>query len=400
MSTYKRNKPLFRKKNQPNSFVRTLLLIILLIALVAVGFMLGEPLLGLFEPKTPPVVSGTPDNEVTQTSEPDVTTTPTTTEEEVTTTVPPEPQAPENGMLRLSFVGSADLRKSLDEAISYAMDNNYQSILVELVADGGTIYFATSNKLANSAEAVVLGALPLAEIYTAITDAGLVPYAEISALTDHIVSWVDRSVCYLFADGSSKWLDNSVSKGGKPWISAFSQNARAYISSFVTEISDAGFAGIIASDIEFPPFRSSDLNYIGASVKASDRYIALAEFAGSMNEALGYAKNFAISVDAKDIILGEAEVLTDTSLLTSKTIYVRYNSNEIGDKIVRDDGTAVSFAGLSEYHKIKTVFNLVKTALKDKDVVILPAIESGEPESLIQALVELGFEQEDILSAR
>ena len=119
-----------------------------------------------------------------------------------------------------------------------------------------------------------------------------------------------------------------------------------------------------------------------------------------MNEALGYAKNFAISVDAKDIILGEAEVLTDTSLLTSKTIYVRYNSNEIGDKIVRDDGTAVSFAGLSEYHKIKTVFNLVKTALKDKDVVILPAIESGEPESLIQALVELGFEQEDILSAR
>ena len=125
------------------------MLIILLIALVAVGFMLGEPLLGLFEPKTPPVVSGTPDNEVTQTSEPDVTTTPTTTEEEVTTTVPPEPQAPENGMLRLSFVGSADLRKSLDAAISYAMDNNYQSILVELVADGGTIYFATSNKLAS-----------------------------------------------------------------------------------------------------------------------------------------------------------------------------------------------------------------------------------------------------------
>ena len=195
MSTYKRNKPLFRKKNQPNSFVRTLLLIILLIALVAVGFMLGEPLLGLFEPKTPPVVSGTPDNEVTQTSEPDVTTTPTTTEEEVTTTVPPEPQAPENGMLRLSFVGSADLRKSLDEAISYAMDNNYQSILVELVADGGTIYFATSNKLANSAEAVVLGALPLAEIYTAITDAGLVPYAEISASLIVPIQSTFLSVC-------------------------------------------------------------------------------------------------------------------------------------------------------------------------------------------------------------
>lgn len=399
MSTHKRNKPLFRKKNQPNPVVKTLLLIILLIALVAVGFMLGEPLLGLFEREAPLVVNNDPEEEITDISETETTTTPITTEEEVTT-APPEPEVPKNGMLRLSFVGSEDFSNSLDEAILYALENNYQSILVELVADGGTVYFTTENKLALSAEAVASGALSLSDIYIKITDAGLVPYAEISALTDHIASWLDRSICYLFEDSSSKWLDNSASKGGKPWISAFSQSARDYIAAFVTEISNAGFAGVVASDVVFPPFRSTDLNYIGASVKSSDRYIALAEFAGSMNEALGAAKSFAIAVDAKDIILGKAEVLTDTSLLTSKTIYVHFNSAEIGEKLVRDDGTAVSFAGLSDYHKIKTVFNLVRSALSDKDIVIVPSIESSQPESLIAALVELGYEQDSILVER
>lgn len=400
MSTHKRNKPLFRKKNQMNPVIKTILLIILLIALVAVGFMLGEPLLSLIEPKDPPVINETPDNAVTDANESEITTTPATTEEQVTTTAPPEPEKAKNGILALSFVGSDNFEKTLDEAIAYALDNNYNGIMTELVANGGTVYFATANELANSAEAVALGALPLEVIYTKVSDAGLVPYAEVSALSDHIASWMDRSLCYLFEDGSSKWLDNSVSKGGKPWISAFSQNARKYISSFVTEISEAGFAGVVASDVIFPPFRNTDLNYIGNAVKSSDRYIALVEFTGSMNEALGAAKSFSIAVDAKDVILGEAEILTDTSILTTKTVYVYYDSLDIGEKLVRDDGTAVSFAGLSEYHKVKTVFNLVKEALGDKDVLILPAIKSDDPESLIQALVEIGFKQDDILTER
>ncbi len=400
MSTRRKNQPLFRKKNQPGPVLKTLLLILLLIALVVVGFLLGEPLLNLFEGGKTPTVNPSPEPEVTDPAETEITTTPTTTEEEVTTTLPPEPEVPQNGMLRLSFVQSNDFAATLNNAISYACDNGYQSILVELVADGGMVYFTTANELAINCEAVASGALSLNEIYSAITQAGLTPYAEISALTDHIVSWVDRSICYLFEDSTSKWLDNSAAKGGKPWISPFSQSAKDYIGSFVTEISNAGFAGVIANDVIFPPFRNSDLNYIGPSVKSPQRYTALAEFANSVHQTLGSAKSFAIMVDAKSIINGSAEVLADTSLLTSKTVYVYFNSSEIGDKIVRGDGTAVSFAGLSDYHKVKTVFKHVNEALKDKDVVIIPAIESAEPERLIIALTEMGYDQSDILVSK
>ncbi|MBQ8622999.1 MAG: hypothetical protein IJ424_01255 [Oscillospiraceae bacterium] len=397
MSARKKNQPLFRKKNQPGPVLKGFLLILLLIALVVIGFLLGEPLLSLFEGGKTPAVTPSPEPEVTDPIETEATTPPTTTEEEVTTTLPPEPEAPKNGMLRLSFEGSDDFSKSLNDAIAYALENNYQSISVELVANGGVIYFTTSNELAINCEAVAAGALSLNEIYSAIAQAGIIPYAEISALTDHIVSWVDKSICYLFEDSTSKWLDNSAAKGGKPWISAFSQSAKNYIGSFVTEISNAGFAGVIANDVIFPPFRNSDLNYIGDSVKSADRYTALAEFANSMHQALGSAKSFAVMVNAEDIIAQNAEVLNDTSLLTSKTVYVYFNSAELGDKIVRGDGTAVSFAGLSDYHKVKTVFKLVNEALKDKDVVIIPAIESAEPESLITALTEMGYNQQDVL---
>lgn len=401
MSTRKnsRKKPLFRKKNQLSPVLKTLLLIILIIALVFVGFLLGEPLLALLEGNTnvnndPPSVTDPSDVSGSEAT----TTTPATTEQEDTTvTDPPEPEVIPNGMLRVSFVNSEDYAKTLDDAIAFALENNYTAICVELVANGGMVYYSTANELAQSAEAVAQNALSLSEIYSKISSSGLVPYAEISALSDHIASWIDRSICYLFADGSSKWLDNSVSKGGKPWISAFSLSAREYINSFVGEISDSGFGGVIANDLIFPPFRSTDLEYIGATVKDANRYMALCEFANSMYTTLGAAKSFAVSVDAKDIIAGDCEVLSDPELLNSKTVYVRFNSSNIGDKIVRNDGTAVSFSGLSEYHKIKTVFRLVEQKLEGDGLIIIPVIESDDFDaSLVDALVESGYSCEDI----
>ncbi len=395
MSTRRKNQPLFKKKNQAGPFLKTLLLILLLIALVVVGFLLGEPLLSLFEGEKTPAVTPSPEQETTTPTEPEVTTTPTVSQPPVTTTAPPEPEIIKNGMLSFSFANSTDYRADLNSAISRAIDNNYQSLLIELVGDGGVVYFTTQNKLADTSNAIAEGALSLNEICSAINEAGLIPYAEISALTDHIASWVDRSICYLFEDGTSKWLDNSAAKGGKPWISPFSDSAKEYISSFIAEISDAGFAGVVAGDIIFPPFRNTDLNYIGSSVKSADRYTALAEFANSMHQTLGSAKSFAIAVSAREIISGNAEVLTDPSLLNSKTVYIVLDFVEIGDKIIRKDGTAVSFAGLSNYHKTKTVFKHINEALKDSDLVILPYVCQND-EQIIKALCELGYERSDI----
>ena len=136
MSTRRKNQPLFKKKNQAGPVAKTLLLILLLIVLVVIGFLLGEPLLSLFEGEETPAVNPSHEQETTTPTEPEVTTTPTVIKEKVTTTAPPEPEIIKNGMLRISFANSTDFESDLDSAISYASDNNYQSLLIELVGEG------------------------------------------------------------------------------------------------------------------------------------------------------------------------------------------------------------------------------------------------------------------------
>ena len=196
-------------------------------------------------------------------------------------------------------------------------------------------------------------------------------------------------MCYLFENSTSTWLDNSVSAGGKSWITPFSDSSKEYISGFVSEISDAGFAGIIAGELIFPPFRRSDLEYVGASVQSPTRYTALAEFSNSIQATLGEAKSYAIEVDALDILRGNDEVLNDPSLLNCNTVYVRYSSSEIGVRVEITDETEISYEGLSENDKLKAVFKNVSEAFADSGKTVIPAVEE---QSQADLLVSMGYD--------
>lgn len=393
-------KPLFKKKSGIPSAVKN---VVLVIVLICVGFLIGKLGVGLLaEPdvvadtKTPIEKEPTVTTSQTQKTSESVTTTPDDPEfEDTKATTPPEIEY--NGILSVSFIGSEDHEKTLAEAIGYAKNNNYVGICVELLSNGGTLYYSTENEKAINAGTVFDNALSLSEIADAITSEELLAYAKVSLLSDHIVSWYDKSCAYMFEDSSSRWLDNKASKGGRPWISPFSESSKEYIGSILKEISNADFAGVIATDIEFPPFRNSDLNYIGDIVKTSERYMALCDFTNSVRDAFGLAKSFGISVSAKDVILGEAEILTEPMALSTKTVYIRYDSEEIGEKLMKEDSTAISFAGLSEYHKIKSVFKNVQSALSQYDIEIIPEIVSDSPDELLNALSELGFERSKIV---
>lgn len=325
---------------------------------------------------------------------------PTTTPDEVATQPPvtTEPIVIKNGILYVSFADGEDYLVQLERAIEKAVSQNCKGICLDIVAEGGKVMYNTQNKTAIKSEAVSETPIDLSACVSLITDAELLPYARISALSDHIASWFDRSLCYLFEDGSSKWLDNSLANGGKPWISPFSDSAKEYISSFVTEISDAGFAGIIAGEFNFPPFRNKDLGYIGEIVKNPDRYEALIGFSNHLGDTLGSAKLYAVEVNAEDILSGECELLSDTSLLNSKTIYVKYDSSIIGDRIEKADGSVVSFEGLTEDCKIAQVYRLVNTALAESGLKIVASVKSDLPISeIFSALESIGYDVDNII---
>lgn len=394
----KKSKPMFKKKRSPARTALNVILIVLLLSGIAfLGYSVGKPIMEFLDGReNRPANSPTDDSDV-----PEPGTTPTVaTEDEITTPVTTEPDPvpepdPGNRILYVTVPAIGSFENYLDQRIEYASQNGYYGIALELLADGGNVLYNTVNERSISAGAVSLNALPdLSAAAQKISDAGLLPYARISLLTDHKLSLIDKEVCYLFEDSTSSWYDDSPSNGGKPWISAFSPSAREYISSLVNEISDAGFAGIISGDIVFPPFRNSDLNYVGAIVKATDRYKALADFSNTVQDALGGAKSYAIEVNAKDIVAGTCEVLRDPAILHCQAIYVRYDSLDIGMRIVRADGTEVSYAGLSETDKLSVVFRSVSEALSGSDIKIIPAVSD---ESLIPRLVELGYDERLIL---
>lgn len=394
-----RNKPMFKKKRTPaKTAFNVALLTAVLLLIVFLGYSVGKGVADFMKNRPDaPVEPVDPAPEVNSPDEPDE---PSSTVEPITTTAPdpepdPVPAVQKKLILYVNMPENGSFDDYLNERITYAQENNYAGVCVELVADGGRICYASANEKAVAAGAVAESGLSdPSQAAKKISDSGLTPYARVSLLTDHVVSWFDKGVCYLFENSTSTWLDDSAANGGKPWISAFSSGAKDYMSSIVGEISHAGFEGVVAGEIEFPRFRNSDLNYIGASVKSADRYTALAEFSNAVSQSLGDGKSYAVEVDAQDIIAGKAELLRGIGSLNAQTVYVKYDSAAVGTRIVRADETEVSYLGLGEKQKLSIVMKTVTAALEGSGKTVLPAVTDS---SLIPTLLELGFAEESIL---
>ena len=389
---------MFKRKRSPAKTAMNIILVVILLGAVAfLGYSVGKPIMEFLDSRENERPSYSESHDFEENSPvvtKAVTTAPEETEPPVTTVL--HEAEPKTGRRILTVTiptgaGSEDYIRSRAE---YAKVNGYYGISLELLAVGGSVKYQTANERAISSNAVSAGAI--ADLKTAadiISGEGLVPYARVSALSDHIVSW-DKSICYLFENSTSTWLDNDIDSGGKPWMSVFSETAREYICSIVKEISDAGFSGIIAGELEFPPFRNSDLNYVGASVKSADRYKGLQDFSNAMQDSFGTAKTYAIEVDAQDIVSGRAEILSNPDSLDAQIVYVKYDSSAVGLRIVKTDETEISYSGLSEEDKLTVVMKSVADELLASGKTVIPAVTD---EALVPQLVAMGYDEQMIL---
>ncbi len=390
----RKKKSLFKKKRTSPLAVAMVVFIFVLVAFVAIS--VAKPLIDRFSSEKPDPTPSVGD-ELPESADPVTEATAPPTEETTQPTTVTDPPVVKQGIYYLSF-SEGDMLSQLVDAVNNAVADDCKGICVELMCVGGKLNYLTSNETAISAEAIASNAVSLEDMLLVINDAELIPYARISALSDNVASWYDRSICYLFEDGTSKWLDNALDKGGKPWISPFREGAKEYISSIVTEISDAGFAGIVAGEFDFPPFRTKDLGYVGEIVKSPTRYTALTDFSNLLQDTLGSAKTYAVEVSAYDILAGECELLTDPALLNSTVIYVKYDSAQIGSRIVKSDDSIISFDGLSEAQKLTQVYRLVNTALASSGKRVIPSLAVEPPrEEIFSALADVGYKPDDLI---
>ncbi len=400
--TRSRKKPIFSDKKSGNSAVGIIIMIVLLAAMVFIGYSVGKPIVDYFSGRPantapdnpPPPAEG--DTHLPVTTAPEQDGADPTSEPTASSEPAPQPQPTEaRNILYVAYPGKsgADYDMLVAERVKYAAEHNYSGICIELVADGGAVLYNTQSELAALAEAIAPNGISnLKEAADYAKTSGLTLYARVSALSDHLASWYDKGVAYMIQGSTSRWLDNALSSGGKPWLSPFEQKSRDYIAGFVKEISDAGFDSIILGEVEFPDLRKKDLDYIGDRVKSQTRYKVLGEFSSYAIASFGEGKQSFVELDAGDIISGKAEILKAPDQIGTKNIYVRFNPTELGVRVTRSDGSVVSFEGLSSAYILKAVMQTVNDELSGSELTAIPIISGCEIDDSMQRIIaELGL---------
>lgn len=391
----------YEKKKRLKRALRILLGLIVIAALVFVGYSVGKPILNYLnkenentdnveEPWTPPAVT----SEVTETLDTSGDSTEVTVEPSETVTSP-DNKSNSSGLTAYMLSEDALSDPSQFSALlNHAKADGYTAVSVTLKAKGGKIYYSTASTMAKSDENAVVGNMPIQQIASLIKNSGLKMIAELNILEDNNRYGEYRDGSYHALDGST-WLDTAADKGGKPWLSPFDDDTKELGRYMADEVSAAGFDYITVSGLTFPTFRNSDLNLLGDIVKDTNRYKALIELANIVQTAANEhnTKTF-IRTNAADIIYGVAEIFKPSEL-SGYTLLIDFDPAEFTDSVVYNNNEIV-FSELDPSSKFKTAFEIIKGQCGTELSVIPVITESGsnhaDYDSLIAEIINEDFE--------
>lgn len=386
------------RKRRTQKFFKALFMIIILALLVFVGYSVAKPVYKYFSER-----SGKDSAEETVPWTPPVMPDDTGGTGNETADVPEESaDAPEdNGENRkldfsayqlpeTALISDSDLRNALESA----KGSGYTAVVVTMKAEGGKIYYKTSSQMALSADGAVAGGMYAGQISSMIKNAGFTPIAKINLLEDHNWYGEYKTGAYRFEGSTSTWLDDSAANGGKPWLSPFDTDTQSYAAYLANEVSSAGFDYVIFDGIVFPPFRNSDLNYVGAIVKDPSKYKTLISIADiSAKTAEANSSSVMVTASAGEIIGGKSDLFKPAEL-TVKTVSVEYFPNGL-ENTALINGEEIALSELTAYDRAKTVFTEIKRLAGD-EITIVPALKQSDFSQAdfsetISAFMDLGF---------
>ncbi len=366
----------YRKKRN-RKILKFFLVLILLAALVFLGYSIAKPIHNYITSKTgenvaeeeawtPPVVTETAEETTAEINESEEATEPAE-EEKVNQGKFSAYQLP---------VTALESQSALNEALNYVKDSGYTAVAVQLKARGGKIYYNTASTMAKSAEEAVAGNLYAGQIAAIIKNAGFEAVAYVNLLEDNNRYGENRDGSYRIASDNSTWLDNAPSKGGKPWLSPFETDTQDYVKFIVSEVAGTDFDYIVFDGLVFPAFRNSDLSYIGESVQSETRYKALINIVNTAESVAASADTTAIlNVSAADILSGTEEVFKPDELNLTM-LSVEYVPSEL-PAIALINNEEVALAELPANNKAYVVFSELQR-LAGNDVTIVPVLRQSD----------------------
>ncbi len=265
-----------RHKNSMGSSTRSkaaarkiISLVLAAVLVVAVGFMLGKPLLNLIsaggkDPSSQTVVpSRTPASQPQENPENTDRSLPDSSDQ--TPVIIPEIT---ESKIRVYYYADASAL-STESGIASVVQKMKEKGATHLVFDAknpdGYVNYASSNAYASRLSSGVQIDIPA--LVSALKEEKLTPVARIYTFMDKMISTVERSTAVMYLGSDTRWLDTSAALGGKSWANPASQLMQDYIIALTDEMLAMGVNEIIYAGFSTPTGYSLDKRDFGATTE-------------------------------------------------------------------------------------------------------------------------------------
>ncbi len=188
---------------------------------------------------------------------------------------------------------------AIDDFIAESKSDGATAVAVVVKDSDGNVYF--ENEKADGYGAVADDTIDLESVVSKINESGMTPVAVMHAFADPIAAQ-NRDNCYMYIDGSSMWLDNSLSNGGKPWLSVYSSSAKKYLYSIESDLLEAGFMQIIMKSVQYPDVQDSSTIAFPDDSDDESKQQALADFANNaISRAVKAGASLTVEFDSESV---------------------------------------------------------------------------------------------------
>lgn len=371
-----------RRKSTGRKIFEGMLFVIILGALVFIGYSVASPLLKFFggdnqnssavsEPVWIPPESSDDDTSSDSDTSAD--------SSQQTTTEKPQDTPAESKALYAVLVPDSALQSesALVKQLTTLKDSGYNAAVFTLKNTTGELLYKSALDAVKDNTDVNKGKLTAQQIVKACTDAGLTPVASITTLYDRKTPYLFDNAGYVISDGDWSWLDAAADNGGKPWTTPYSADAVNYYASLCAELAKAGFTDIELENTIFPNFQAYDYSLLSKDLQSENRSEKLAALAQTC-AVKAKAENASATVEIKaDELLtmnvtaydGTAEIWSAKDKMADCRLLVTMDTALAGTKLqTSSDKTLEVDKDISK--AVQQVFTAVKAEVKDKEISV------------------------------
>lgn len=268
---------------------------------------------------------------------------------------------------------------------------SYNVAVIPMKIKGGRLNYDSDVEGAEAAGADA--SLEISEIIDAVREYGYKPAASFNMLSDNLYPKADNSAGFVYKKGGKLWFDAAEKNGGKAWLSPSSASSGVYLSSLTSEIADAGFEYIIATDVEYPKFSRLGLDDIGELVTNENRYLDLIDIVNKVSSSVSAkGREMWIEIPAFEMFGGTYEVFQPLLLETQKTV-LKINLDDFKSTVKCKDEN-IDFSKMTVAEKVEKICSIAETFIYKTSFIpeiTGSNISSSDKKAAVEALKNMKY---------